>query len=1145
MADRSLDEIISGFQVNTGQLGLPQPSFLSTPTPLVSQVVPPLMVPPPPMAGAAGVFNMQAAQQHQMSLMQAQQQQALGGHPQMGISQPQMMTQPQYGVFREGLQGPAPQQFNIPAGGSPIAIASVPPPMPTPVFSLVTDMRRRHDTDFARRMSMVDAASMQAAAKGLVAGAGAWVGAGVGAAVGGVVGGGPHGALAGANWGSLAGSMAGFSDTVNSGVAWMLEPSLRRAAHGMRLRETSQSFIRGGSQLDVTGRGMDPTSAVNLTRQLGNMAGDQFNQTDMINMTQMAAESGILNMAQNNNQVIDTMKNVVVAIGAIAKMTGNPDVRQAMKNISDMRNFGLTMPETTGLFTNLRTWSRGAGTSIPNLLQQGGTYGASVFQGAGLTAGTGVMVGAASQGLAGAAIGAGAFTPQQLALYGGASGVGQSLTQASAAAMQGTVGQMLLRSVIQTGTGGQAQIDPTRLGGLLSKGSLDFQDLTRMAAKNMGAGGMPLMESLQMNQDELTDQLSRMLGPTGILAFAGNVSRGSAGTAGLKSQAAMLKQMGLPTQTANMLAKVFQSPGTMQNLLQQQKITQQELQVQRENALANLPGPWERAWDEFAGRDLDPRKFIAEDLDLSVAGRQGDARAQAMGLQVQRDPYLFSGKRRIYEAGTESDVPFRERSVLGSLTNLVTSPFSERATAMRRMRGHFLPSIPFENRGGSQFISPVNLVPGLSRFTRKQTDTAIKQGGAFAKILRKGLGANLTERVGMFSGLRAKTGSADDAKRMLTVASSVVTNALDFSDVTGVFKNDELRAKINTDILGQLTPAQKEMLESGRVNIEDLITAGIASAAADPKKKKILLRGTGRLEGDLSALSGFSDIGDAEAAQEVLEKELETLGSFASGGQRGHTRGFNETDERYRAIGAGMSKLSATFGDEDTFLAYVLGRGGPAGEAEEFMNAQGPGFMREFQSKTRGARGTLGEYDDVLQTFHERMREVEPENLQQHIRDIYKSAGKGQRRRRTIAMQSQVQEILRSNGIRENLIGGGEQTLLDVVQQHGDVSELDEARSAIEQKSGVEALQALSNVLPQGGTITRRSPEREMKAKDVPGNLQTKLLQQMSIEASKNAQASNNNLDASFNMIDASKRMLEAFNTGSLRADINATKPSK
>jgi len=80
-----------------------------------------------------------------------------------------------------------------------------------------------------------------------------------------------------------------------------------------------------------------------------------------------------------------------------------------------------------------------------------------------------------------------------------------------------------------------------------------------MASANVGAGGANMIEQLQMNQSELTDSLSRMLGPTGILALTSSLSRGTTGT-GLQSQAAILKQLGLPTRTANMMAKIFQNP---------------------------------------------------------------------------------------------------------------------------------------------------------------------------------------------------------------------------------------------------------------------------------------------------------------------------------------------------------------------------------------------------------------------------------------------------------------------------------------------------------------------------------------------------------------------------------------------------------
>ena len=1082
--DRTLDEIMAGFSVSSGQLGLPAPpAFMNMPTPMASQYIPPLQIPPPPPPTPIvqpPVMNWAAAQSHQMPMHHAQ---MMGG---MNYPSPQMMTPAQYGVFRSGVAGPSQQSFNIPMGGSTLALATVPPPMPPPVFSLMSDMRMRHEADFARRMNVMDYAAMQGMARTMVAGAGAWVGGGLGALAGA-----PFGAAAfGANVGSVMGTFAGSSDTINSSLAWLLEPSLRRSAHGMRLREASESFMTMGGGLDVTGRGMSPTAAARMTRGLHSLSNDRFNETDVVNLTQLASESGILSMAQSGTQVIDSMKNVLVAVGSIAKMTGDPDVKNALRTIADMRNFGLSTPETMMLMQNSRAWARMAGTSVNTLLSQGGGVGAAIAQGAGLTAGTGVGLGAGNMGLAQAMIGSGATSVQQLSLLGGASGLQQQLTEAGVAAMTGNFGRMLLGSVVERGANGQLRISNDRLNVLMSSPSLGLRDIARAA----GANTTPdIAQMLEQQSPELLDSLTRRLGSTGIMSLLNTVSRSNQSQFGLANQAGGLQMLGINPTLAGAMSRAFNNPQFIQGQLQQQRILSRELVMEQEAQLANMSGPLGQFFSETFGGMFAGRDALAPDLDMSMAEQQEQARMRASGFSVTRTPGAVGGPlgRGMIRRGLQSgNVSMGRTGPITSLSSIAATAadvtgLSGRALAQRRLRGEY----------------------AFYAFSGSTLRNDMRSAQRFATALTGGLDATGESANALTKTLVAST-SKNTAQKAIAAATAAVEDTANYS-----IKMDSVGAveEIRKGILDRLTGAEKQLvmarMEEDPTFVDKLISAG--ANAASPRTKAKMRRGLGRTNAQLRALGIEVGDRDLDSVMADIDNSAAALGRSIMGdagnldvpvggdgmgvpttwGKAGREDMLNAT--------LGMSRVASIFNKPEEFAAFVMQNSETGGGmASVFMSQQGKDFRSGITSAVGKHGGLLTQHGAVIDRMGKTVDEMiargaSSDEVRAELSRWFRTATGLQAGRRVGEIRRFVQDKLKRP------VGGSQRDILSAIRNNSGVVGIAPLANAIEGISDEGlALSMVSNKIGMEGSTMSES-DTEGFALDGKSTPQTKMLETM------------------------------------------------
>ncbi|MBA2706817.1 MAG: hypothetical protein H0U59_03315, partial [Gemmatimonadaceae bacterium] len=365
--------------------------------------------------------NMAGIQQQQLNPWAAGSMSAIMG--QQGFSpgmmpSPMQMTNASMGIYR-------------PAPPSPMGHIPPVPPMPmfptpfTPQLSQSMFSSPHERNMMGAEYRGIQHTAFSQAVPGVLArmgvdAMGARTGAGLGAMMGARFG--AMGAGIGASVGALAGVL-GTDHLMGRGVQGMVDemnPFSRLTHQTAQVRGMSQSFMLGGPNLGVNGRGMGGAGSAHLARMLDNTAGSSgfqretggmFSTQDLMRITQQSGNQGLLDMAQRPEQIAGQVKNIAKALKSFMQLASEPDVTEAIKQLGQMRHMGLSLSESMGAAQNAKMFSRMAGTSVRGVMENGGLPGAMVFQQQGLSAGLGMNVGMGAMGMARQSVAAGTYTP--------------------------------------------------------------------------------------------------------------------------------------------------------------------------------------------------------------------------------------------------------------------------------------------------------------------------------------------------------------------------------------------------------------------------------------------------------------------------------------------------------------------------------------------------------------------------------------------------------------------------------------------------------------------------------------------------------------------------------------------------------------
>lgn len=477
--------------------------------------------------------------------------QMMGGMP--GMPSPGMMTSPMFGGYR-----PPPMM-----GG--LGLSSVPQ---VPISPFAPGVAAAHfSTPALQQLQITRAYQAQGVAglAGIMQGglgiAGSILGTGLGTMLGG-----PLGGLAGGFLGERAGAgLAGLG----------IGPALSDITRGRQLQNTTAPFMVSGASLDpYTGQGMSRQAGVQTASLIRHMSRDfdfqrtGFNTQDVMRITQLASDQGLLQTAQNPEQIANQVKSISKAVKALVQITGDPDVKNAIASLGQMRLMGFEgMTAMTGAVANRATFARMGGIS-QGAMAQLEAAGAMQAQQMGLAGAVGVRSAQFGAGMANMALGTGAVGGVLLGQIGGQQGMQQILSQAQSAAVG--FDPMLMAAV---GAGGKS-VDIEAYRRL--KGQ-SLESVMHQAGQRMGQLGPQGLLEFTRRRKEFASRIAQQMSPEESMMLPLEQARmlqQSMGGPGQFSLGSAFQAMGMDEASAQATAQMYGSRQFWQGMQQQNRVRQ-------------------------------------------------------------------------------------------------------------------------------------------------------------------------------------------------------------------------------------------------------------------------------------------------------------------------------------------------------------------------------------------------------------------------------------------------------------------------------------------------------------------------------------------------------------------------------------------
>lgn len=505
MADSNdtLRQMMGGFSAMQYQMGLLPMQQAQA----MAGAASPYQAPPPPQLTPPGIAAQQALQQQQAMMQQSlQAAQVARYQPPPSAPTPAVSALVGFGAMNP-FAAPALGSgggFGGGYGGGAFGSNGMKAPSIYNPFS-PTVLPAQFSTPAAQGLQQISRHQHQAMGMGvgvMTAGAGM-----LGSALGGMLGSafGPLGTMAGSWLGGKAGT---YMASVAAG------PVIQDYARANQIQHMSASYLNSGAIMNpFTGQGMDGTAARQTARGLRNLQRDQgFTQTgyniqDTMNIMDFAGPQGLLTGAQSPDQMVAKVKEVAKTVSALMKITGDPDVRNAIQSLGDMRNLGFQgLGAQAGAVANRTAFARMAGVSVGQM-ESYGQMGVGIANAYDLAGATGQMAGMAGGTTAHLARSSEALNALQLARGGGVAGVAQINAQAQLAAMNDN--RYMAASLVR-GKDGKLTVDANLYR---QAQGLSLDDVARTAAEKLRALGSEGNMVLASRGQEFKDMLAQKLSP--------------------------------------------------------------------------------------------------------------------------------------------------------------------------------------------------------------------------------------------------------------------------------------------------------------------------------------------------------------------------------------------------------------------------------------------------------------------------------------------------------------------------------------------------------------------------------------------------------------------------------------------------------
>ena len=183
-----------------------------------------------------------------------------------------------------------------------------------------------------------------------------------------------------------------------------------------------------GSGNNITGGGFSRTGATLQSSQLSRFAaGDRnFNQSEVSNITDLAARSGLLDNVQGG-QMGTRMKSIMTQMKTIMQLANSSDVKEITEMMAKMQVSGVAPTDFSKVVSRLSGMAAmTSGTSMQKMMDTVGAQGGYMYGGNGFTPFVGQLMAANAYGAFSAAQRSGLLSPALLARMGGVEGATQS-----------------------------------------------------------------------------------------------------------------------------------------------------------------------------------------------------------------------------------------------------------------------------------------------------------------------------------------------------------------------------------------------------------------------------------------------------------------------------------------------------------------------------------------------------------------------------------------------------------------------------------------------------------------------------------------------------------------------------------------------
>jgi len=532
------------------------------------------------------------------------------------------------------------------------------PRMPSVFNPFAPTMPQSHFASPAmRNLQMMQHA--QSSAMGTAAGvieAGMGIGGSViGGALGSVFG--PLGTMAG-SW--LGGKVGGAISGVMTGN------TTQDYARGRQIQQMTSPFMVSGASLNTaTGQGMDSTAARQTAIGIRHLQRDYdfertgFNTQDTMKIMQGAGQQGLLTGMQSPDQLVQKVKDISKTVKVLMKITGDPDVQDAIRSLGEMRGMGFQgIAAQAGAVANRASFARMAGVSQEQAGQYG-QMGASMAQARGLAGATGYTAGMAGGALANMAESSGALNELQMSRAGGKAGVAQIMAKAQIAAMDDS---RYLAAALTRDKSGKLTVDAD----LYKKAQgLSFDEVSRMAATKHRELGVAGNLELSNRSQEFKDQLAQKLSPLDQQMMAFRQAQAMQQRIGHGADlAAGFRAMGMSEVESRTMAKMGQSKSYWNAQIQQAEVEQRTTAADKDQAereqyrTPGLGTRMRRGIGDMLGDAGDfissPFRSFSDHMDRVHEHDQAADRGELIDRYADVDIAHNAGERRMLRAGLKS-----------------------------------------------------------------------------------------------------------------------------------------------------------------------------------------------------------------------------------------------------------------------------------------------------------------------------------------------------------------------------------------------------------------------------------------------------------------------------------------------------------